>query len=927
MKHYYFPSIVLFLLLSFTTTHAQDTLEVPDVRIRGNYQNRLLKDVIEDIEQAQPVRFFFREEWLTGIKVTAVLENDSLPVALKKILEKSGLSFAIYEGYYVVLLKGTAESGNVARTSGADSAGAAVMTASDPTQPNRSLDKTSFTQKAAGAKTVRLSGNVRQRSTGDGIIGATIYVEELKTGSVTNDNSYYSLNLPPGSYSVIINFVGYQSEKRRVEMRSNKTLNVDLNELAVQLKEVVVSGEAPDRNVSAPQMSVTKLSIREIKRIPTFMGEVDVVRSLLALPGVTTVGEGSTGLNVRGGSIDQNLVLMDEAPVYNSSHLLGLFSVFNPDIVKDVTLYRGGVPAQYGGRVSSVLDIKLKDANAKKLIGRGGIGLVSSRFSLEGPLIKNKLSFIVGGRGSFTDFLLKLSPNKSLQNTRANFFDANAKLEYKINDRNKVYLSGYLGQDVFKLAADSISNLDVNATSLQYKWGTANATLRWNHLFSDKLFVNMTTVYSDYTAKIINPEGPNAFNLTSRVLYKNGKADFTYLPNPKHRLNFGVGAVAYQIEPGTRTVAPGSNILPVDLPSERSLESALYLDDEFKVSEKVTLTGGLRYSLFFNLGPGNVFGYQAGIPREAESVLDTIHYNKGKIIQTYQGLEPRFSVKYSLSNSSSVKLSYNRMRQYIQLISNTTSTIPTDRWKISDQYIRPQIGDQVALGYFRNFFGNAIETSVEVYYKKITDILDYKNGATLLLNPTPEADIIQGLGRAYGVEVLVRKNLGEHLTGWVSYTFSRTQIQMNGNYPEEKINKGSYYPANFDKPHVMNTVANYQINRRLSVSGSFTYSTGRPVSYPTSKYVVGSVAIPNYTSRNLYRIPDYHRLDVSLTLEGNHRRNKKWDGSWTLSVYNLYSRKNAYSIFFKTTNGSSSDSYKLSIFGSAFPSITYNFKF
>lgn len=900
------------------------------ISITATYTNQPLQEVITDLEGKYPIRFFYKKEWITNLIVTITLANEPVARAVEKMLSGTGLRFVLYDEQTIVLLKEAATTAvpdsSIASTPAPNSPSTEQSVAPDPpSAANTQATFKKFGPDKNGQK-VKISGNIREKSTGESIMGATIYVEELKAGTVTNNTGFYSLTIPSGTYNITFNYIGYKPEKKQLNIKNSQTLNIELFDQAVEMQEVTVFGEAADRNVAKPEMSVARLDIKTIRKIPALMGEVDIVKSLLLLPGVTTVGEGATGFNVRGGSTDQNLILLDHAPVYNSSHLFGLFSVFNPDIVKDVTLYRGGIPAQYGGRIASVLDITLRDAAPKKWTGKGGLGLVSNRIALEGPIIPNKLAIMVAARGSYADWLLKMVPNESVKGTQAHFYDINGKIDYLLNDKNKLSISGYLGKDVFRLPADSIATVAVNSSSTVFNWGNSNATLRWTHAFSKKLFSNAVAVYSNYTSKITNPEGPNAFDLPAKIDYRNLEYSLTYFSGDKHKTDAGASVIQYILSPGSLVPRTGSLTLPVYLNNEHALESALYLNDEYRINPVLTLMYGVRFSMFQNRGPGQRYTYEEGVPREIYTIVDTTTYKNGQVAQQYQGFEPRISAKISLNSNSSIKLSYNRMRQYIHLISNTTAAAPTDRWKLSDQYVQPQIGDQLALGLFKNFFGNAYETSVEVYYKQINNIIDYKDGASLLLNQAIEADLLAGKGKAYGLEAQVKKTVGR-LTGWASYTYSRTFIQVDGQYPEERINRGKYYPANYDKPHNLNVVVAFQKNRRWNLSANFVYSTGRPVTYPESKYVVGGVSVANYDLRNQNRIPDYHRLDVSATVDGNHRRNKKWDGSWTFSIYNVYSRKNAYSVFFRATNGATPEAYKLSIFASMFPSITYNFKF
>ncbi len=780
-------------------------------------------------------------------------------------------------------------------------------------------------------KTLMLGGKVRDAANNSAMEGANVYIKEAKIGTSTNKSGNFFFSLPAGNYTVSISFLGFKTDTLLISLTKDEMITVKLSENLNTLDEVVVSDEAENRNISKLEVGVTQLNIKTIKKLPPLLGEVDIIRSLLLLPGVSSVGEGATGFNVRGGSIDQNLVLQDDAPIYNTAHLMGLFSVFNPDMVKNMTLYRAGIPSQYGGRISSVLDIKIKEASVSKPSFQGGIGLVASRLLFETPIIKDKLTIATGVRGSFSDFLFKIIPNANIQQTKANFYDFTTKIAFKPTKKDQLYLTFYSSSDVFKLASDSLSKVEVNASSSVFNWKTTNATLRWNHTFSDKLFFTTSAVWSNYASKISADDEATGFNLNSNILYQSIKTLFNYTLN-SHKIDFGIQAIKYQINPADlKPTNPLSNVNAIKVPSENALEIAGFIGDEWEINKTFSLMYGVRYSWFAGRGASKVFGYAPNQPKEFENITDSVFYGSGETIKSYAGLEPRAVLKVSLTEESSIKLSYNRMRQYVQLVSNTTAALPTDRWKTSDTHIRPQVGDQIALGYFRNFKSNTFETYLELYYKKINDITDYKDGANFLLNTAPETAILQGSGEAYGLEMIIRKNVGK-LNGWLSYTYSQTNFVVNGNSISEKINNGQAYPANFNKPHNVSLVISYEFSKQVSLSANFTYSTGRPITYPADKYYVNGIYVPNYINRNQDKIPDNHRLDLSLTIEPK-QKNKRFQGTWVIAIYNLYARRNAYSIFFRTRNDSliqyynRADAFRLSIFGSIIPSVTYNFKF
>ena len=770
------------------------------------------------------------------------------------------------------------------------------------------------------------TGYVRDAQTGKPIQGVNIVVMDVSKGYVTAKDGFYVITMPAGNYVLKFTHVGYRPKFDTISLQKLLFREVLMEDDAKDLEEVVVTSEAPDRNVRKVEIGVSQLSIRSIRRIPPLMGEVDIVRSLLLLPGVTTVGEGAPGFNVRGGSADQNLVLFDDAPVFNSSHLLGFFSVFNPDVVRDVTLNRGGVAAAFGGRASSVLDVKIKEPDAEKWHLDGGIGLISSRLGVEGPIVNHKLSFLAAARGSFNDFLFKLGP-PALRSTRANFYDLTTKFKYQPNEHHTLTLTGYLSQDLFKLASDSLSGQEINASSTQFNYQTANGVLRWNYFINKQFNLATSLILSRYRANLSGPDSSNAFQLKSGVWHRQIKTDLTFTPGETHQWQAGLSAIDYLVQPNTRTPGPFSNVLPVDLARERAYELAAYVQDEWKVNPVISVLAGLRYSTLLNRGPTTVRMYQENAPLQDETVAGTKTYDAGAIYHTAGGLEPRLAVRWSVGEGRSIKLGYSRLRQYIQQVTNTTAALPTSRWHLSDAYTKPQIADQWSLGYFRNTADNAIEVSGEVYYKTIANATDYRDGAELQLAEAIETQIVQGRGRAYGFEALLRKNKGRW-TGFAAYTFARTFLTVDGPYANERVNNGHPYPANYDKPHIFNALAIYRPTTWFSLSLNFTYSTGRPTTQPLALAKVAGVLVPIYLDRNQQRVPDYHRLDFSMTFEQNAlTKKRKNESSWVFSIYNVYARKNAYSIFYKLSPASSTDAYKLSIFGTTFPSLTYNFKF
>lgn len=764
-------------------------------------------------------------------------------------------------------------------------------------------------------KTVTLSGYVKDAANGEELIGANIFIDSLRVGTSTNEYGFYSLSLQPGTYTISYLFIGFKTREEIVVLDKNISLNIELNSDSETIGDVVLTDKKKEQNITGVEMSVTKIDVSTIKNIPQVLGETDVIRSILLLPGVTNVGEGASGFNVRGGNVDQNLILLDEAPVYNSSHLFGFFSVFNADALKDVTLYKGGMPAKYGGRLSSVLDVRQKDGNMKRFGTNGGIGLLSSRLTLEGPIQKDKSSFMIAGRRSYADLFLRLSSDESLNSNVLYFYDLNAKANYKFSDKDRLYLSGYFGRDVFKF--DELFG---------FSWGNTTGTLRWNHLFNDKFFSNFSLVVSDYKYSLGAEDPENEFDWESRILNQNLKADFTYYKDPRNTFEFGVSGLFYNFEPANVT---GVNVNDFELENQIAIEPSVYISHEHHFSDQLKIQYGVRYSHFLRMGAGTVYEYDPNQPKDPTTVINTITYEDGDVIKDFGGFEPRLLVNYIINKKSSVKASYNRTRQYIHLISNTTSATPIDVWRPSDTHINPATADQVALGYFRNFKDNTYELSAEVYYKTMNDIVEYKDGADLLLNQQLETDLITGDARSYGLELMLKKQEGK-FTGWISYTLSRSERKVQSRFDEETINDGNYYPSNFDKLHDLSIVMSYEFNKKWSIGSSFAFTTGRPITLPTGKYQWGGFTIADFSAdRNGDRIDNYHRLDVSATYKVPQKEGKRWQSSWSFGVYNLYSRRNTYSLTFRQNeeNPLVGEAVKISIFGSAIPFVTYNFNF
>ena len=754
-------------------------------------------------------------------------------------------------------------------------------------------------------KSVTISGFIRDARTGETLTGAIIYPKENPTiGITSNSYGYFSLTLPTGNYSLIVQFLGYKTRIIPLELKENTKISVDMEEESIALKEITITGEKNNNNVVQSEL-ISKIDVKEIQNIPVILGEKDILKTIQLLPGVAPAGEGNAGFYVRGGGVDQNLILLDEAPVYNPSHLLGFFSTFNSDAIKDITLYKGGFPAEYGGRLSSVVDIKMNDGNNKEYHVSGGIGLIASRLSVEGPIVKNKGSFMIAARRTYADLFLKLLPRNGPDSIASRstlyFYDINMKANYEISEKDRLYFSCYLGRDDFNLGG-----------TVGLNWGNVTATARWNHIINDKLFSNTSLIYSKYSYNFNVAVGNNTMHVLSEIQDWNLKEDLNYYLNSNNTIKFGFNAIYHTFVPSKVDSTVIFHVRSVD--NRYALENALYISNDQTISPHLKATYGLRYSLFSSIGPGTVYTYN-----QAADVIDSATYPKGKIYNTFGGLEPRLLVNYIINDSSSVKLSYARTRQYIHLLSNTTSSTPFDLWVPSNINIKPEIADQYTLGYFRNFSNNMYETSVEVYYKTLQNQIDYRNGANLILNNKVESQLVFGKGWGYGAEFLIRKKYGK-LTGWISYTLSKAKRQ----FPD--IDGGSVFLAKQDRPNNIAIVGMYELNPKLTFSATWIFISGNPVTFPSGRYAVDGNIVPYYTERNGYRMPDYHRLDIGLTWQ--RKKTASFESNWNFSIYNVYARANAYAINFQQdpNDPTKMQAVQLSLFRFV-PAITYNFKF
>jgi len=890
-----------------------------EMRISGDFKQLTFTQFVGALEERTDYRFYFNPSWVDSSSVNISASEKTISELLDDVLSETELKYAITETHQVYI---------TLKAPMATELPIDFFNSSLTTTGSMKYDYTRFEEnekvstekliiigsKGSSTKsTASIAGYVRSIKSGEPVIGATVMIEEPLIGVATDPFGYYSISLPKGQHQLKIRSIGMKNTDRKVILNADGKLNIEMEEDVTPLKEIIVESER-DVKVMSMQMGTEKLDLKTMKQIPLALGEVDIIKAVLTLPGVQSVGEGTVGFNVRGGATDQNLILFNEATIYNPSHLFGFFSAFNPDLLKNVELYKSGIPAEFGGRISSVLDVSTREGNKKKFSGSGGISPITGRIALEGPIIKEKSSFLIGARSTYSDWLLSKIPSSELKDSEASFYDVNMNINHEFSTKDYLHISGYYSKDRFKLQNDTT-----------YGYTNKMAAIKWRHIFSNKFFAELGGTYSGYDYAISASKNPvNAFNLSYALQQSNIKADFNYFLNPKHTLNFGVGTIFYNLSPGSLVPSGEKSLITTDiLQKEQAAESAIYLGDQFELNTRLSFYAGLRYSTFRNNGPRDVYTYAPGFSKDVTTITDTVKYNSGQKISNSGGPEIRLSARYVTSGNSSIKVSFNRMRQYLQMLSNTTAISPTDIWKLSDAYIKPLLGDQISVGYYKNV--KAFELSVEVYYKKMQNFLDYKGGAELILNQHIETDVINAEGKSYGAEFLIKKPNGK-LNGWMSYTYSRSLIRTNGEFATEIINRGEFYASNYDKPHAVNFIGNYKFNRRISVSTNATYSTGRPITLPLAKYDVDGTSRLFYSDRNQYRIPDYFRIDFGINFEGNHKVRKFAHSSWNLSVYNLTGRRNAYSVYFTSENGVVKG-YKLSIFGSAIPTITYNFKF
>ncbi len=906
---------ILLLLLSLYCTSilkAQDKYN-----ITWDYKDLTFKEFVSKVKTLNNVKFYYKDEWVTDLKPGEYSGSNNLSDILNNLLRGKSLFYFIDDAGNIVLTKNYAVKLS-------DKAKSEDVNFMPPTEYGDTREE----QKMSGNAIVDIgnpadrnkpgnvvvSGYIINKDTKEPVTGVTVFIQKLSLGTISNEYGFYTLTLPRGIHTLQYSFIGMREKVITLNLSGAGELNVDMNSMLIPLKETVVSAQ---KNMTLQRFEVgaEKINITSFRLLPTSMGESDIIKSVLLIPGVQSVGEGSAGFNVRGGSADQNLILLYGAPIYNSSHFFGFFSAVNSDIIKDVTLYKGGIPSRYGGRISSVLDIGSKEGNRKEFAGSAGISPITTHLSVEGPIIKDTLTYLLTARTTYSNWIFSLIDNPSLQNSRASFYDINGKITYDLNRNNKIEVSSYYSHDAFRFNSDTVYSYDNNIFAL-----------KWRHFFNSKFFSSVSINNSFYNYDISsNNIKTEAFILSHKVNSTGFKADFNWFLG-RNELNFGLDLNKFTISPGSFLPAGDSSLIIQNIiPKESAMEGALYIDDKFVLNNLISINVGMRVSSFYSFGPRSIMIYNPEYSKSISTITDTLTIKKGESSARYAGPEFRVSLNFRISDKNSLKINYNRTRQYLHLLSNSTSISPSDTWKLCDYYLKPQIGDQFAVGFYKMLFNSSFEASAELYYKEIKNMVDFKGGTNLIMNSNIEKDIVNVKGRAYGLELIFKKTEGK-IRYTIGYTYSRTFLKSLGQFSDEIINAGKWFPANFDKPNDLVVTFNYLLSRRFSFSSNYTYSTGRPITYPIATYQTGNKIFVHYSDRNKYRIPDYSRLDLSIRISGNLKSHKIAHPNWTFSVYNVLGRQNVYSIYFKKEYNDVRG-YKLAVFGKAIPSVTFSFDF
>jgi hypothetical protein len=915
-------SAIISFLFCLTSLIAQE-----EEKLSLTIQNSSIQQAFEQIEQKTDYRFYFAEEWLDSIPINKTYHNLSVEEILDDLFTDTNINFFISWDDRIILTQNNSIFGTLPKgfLELQKPSPQETITETFPPVPillakNKDISDVVLETVRIGKESkigkqalFTLSGYVINSRTGEPIPDLTLVVSAINKGVATDNSGFYELKVPAGLHLIETSAMGIEGTKRNVIIYDDGQLDFNLNENLEELDEVIVQADAI-RNVEDASTGSTRIGSETSKHVPLVLGERDVLKIATTLPGITTAGEGSGGFNVRGGKTDQNLILLDNAVLYNPSHFFGFFQAINPFAINDLVVYKGSIPAEFGGRLSSVFEISSKEASTERFKGEASVGPVTANAVLEIPIVKGKSGLLVGGRGAYSDWVLKALDEENLRNSQASFYDFIAKYDHQINDNNEIKATTYYSGDKFSITSDSL-----------FKYSNRLFSARWNRNLGDKSSASFMLHNSQYKFNIDFEGSFNAnFKQGFQIDETEVKAQFRYTLNTSHILGYGISGKLYSVLPGEiRPRGPNDIVQPLTVPKEKGLEAALFLSDDFKINDKLQLDLGLRYSFYGAMGPSVQREYQEGIPRSETSVAGTKTFGNNKIFETYGGPEARISARYLLNDSLSIKASFNNAYQFIHTLSNNTTVSPVDTWKLSDRNIKPQRANQFALGIYNN--SNEYELSLEGFYKRQYNIVDFKTGAQLLLNPNIETQVLQGQGKAYGVELLIRKNRGT-LNGWLGYTYSRSFFRLDSDFPQERVNDGEFFPSNFDKPHDFSLVLNYRFTRRFSFSGNFVYQTGRPVTFPVGNYEFDGNEFVLYSDRNQFRIPNYYRLDIGFNIEGNHKVKKLAHSFWTISMYNVLGRNNPYSVFFVSQEGEIK-ALQSSIFAIPIPSITYNFKF
>ncbi len=908
MKHPIFSRLLPLVLCLFGTYTIQSQ-SIDALKINANFQQKPVRAILQQLDKDLPIQFYYKEKELPTKAVTHSFQDASLEEVMKALLGGTLLNYMVYRDYAVIVAPGRIleEVYSSDYYQGLEKS----LSGEETVRANkiRPIIVGSIDQLSASGFS-KVSGIVRDEQTREAIIGATLQWTDLDKATVTDVDGNFESELPVGEHELVINYVGYEDQVQLVQVYSDGEIKIKLRKAAIELEGVTVTARKADANVENAQVGLTRLEMKDLKKIPAFLGNTDVVKGLLLQPGVSSIGEGAVGFNVRGGEVDQNLIVQDEGFLLNSSHALGFFSTFNADLVGGVDLYKGNIPAEYGGRLASVMDVRMKDGDFKNFHLKGGIDPVTSHISLEGPIIQDKASFIAGFRSSYSNWILNLFNVLEIKRSSAFFYDANARMTFRLNDKNTIILSGYSSEDEFTYNEE-----------FGFEYSTLLGQMMYKTIFSDKLISKLSVVRSDYKSARFDLSGVDAAQLNNDVSYWKVKEQLTFSPDNNLEVDAGISGIRYEVDPGKRQpFGEDSVIVPAELEQENGLELAAFGSANWTVSPRFTVAGGLRFALYQFLGPKTVYEYENEIEPDLSQTTGNTLFNKGDVIKTYSSLEPRLSLRYKLNTTSSVKAGYSRTAQFINQIFNSDSPTPTSQWQLSTQYIAPQRSHNLSLGYFRNSADNDWETSAEVFGRYVDELFDYKDFAQLAMNEQLETELLPGIGRSYGLEFSLKKNKGVY-NGFLSYAYTRSERQIEG------INRGTWYPSNFDKPHDLSLVLNYQPNRRNTVTVNFIYGTGRPTTPPVGNTKLeNGLVVPIYSLRNQQRIPDYHRMDIAYTIGRGYKKNQRFRTSWTISVYNVYGRRNAFSVFYTQGAFQQVQANKLAILGTAFPSLTFNFE-